>query len=581
MESGGAQAPPVDAYARWLAANANPAESSEASRQRVSALAYRPLVSVVIPIYEADPDFLAIALESVARQVYPDWEICIADDASRDARGAELVRERMQRDPRIRFTRRDARGHIAGATNSAIALARGEFLAFLDQDDELEPTALLEMVEALQLEPRADIVYSDHDIVDAAGSRRAPNLKPGWSPELLLSFMYFGHLKVYRTALVRQVGGLRAGFEGSADYDLALRMVEHTDRIRHVPRILYHWRALPSSMAHSADTKPESFEAGRRAVQEALERRGVAGSAIHPAFALGARVGMYHIDFRDTSAAAVTIIIPTRDRLDLLRDCVRSIEERTAHRAWQILIVDNESCEPATLEYFAATRHRVARCATPGGFNFAALVNFGVGLANTEFVVLLNNDTRVIAPEWLDEMMGYQRLPRVGAVGAKLLYADRRIQHAGVILGYHGLTGHALQPMPDSEAPLEWSRVARNFLGVTAACMMTRKSLFDEIGGFDERRLAVAWNDVDYCLRLHEAGYRAVMNPNATLYHLESQSRGDDKNPAEVAYMMSRWRRYIDDDPYFNAQYTRIDGLLELRTDPDEAKRYFYREVAS
>ena len=358
-------------------------------------------------------------------------------------------------------------------------------------------------------------------------------------------------------------------------------MAEATDRIRHVPRILYHWRAAPGSMGEDPENKPQSFEAGRRAVQEALDRRGIAGTARQPEFAQRARNGIYKIDFRDTGKVPVTIIIPTRDRLPLLRACIESIEARTAHQAWELLVIDNESREEATLEYLSRSPHRVRRFESGGRFNFSAIVNAAVSETRTDLFVLLNNDTVVISPEWLDELVGYGRLPGVGAVGAKLLYPDGRIQHAGVILGTHGLTGHAFQPRLDAADELEYgayAHVARNYLAVSAACMLSRKDAFAAVGGFNDRDLAVGWNDVDYCLRLRDRGYRVVFNPYALLYHLESQSRGDDKNPAEIRYMMRHWRRYVDRDPFYNPNLSCRDSEFRIKSDPAEERFFYYRE---
>ena len=564
-------------YGAWLQQHSLTAEASREAEARARSFRHRPLISVIMPVYNVEPGWLRMALDSVERQIYPNWELCIADDASSDERVPALLRAYASQRPRVKVVRLSENKHVAGATNAAIDLAQGEFLAFLDHDDELVPSALLEVAEVLQADPNLDIIYSDHDIVGEDDLLRAPTFKPSWSPELLLSYMYFGHLKVYRTALVRRAGGMRPGFEGSADYDLALRLVEMTDRITHIPKVLYHWRAIASSMASTSETKPYSFESGRRAVQEALDRRGIAGAATHPEFAQRAKVGIYKICFRETEDEPVTIIIPTRDKCGLLKACIESIERLTTHRAYEIVIIDNESKDPETLNYLSVIKHRVVPFATPRGFNFAEIANFGVAQSRTEIFVLLNNDTEVIAPEWLAEMVGYGRLPGVGAVGAKLLYADRRIQHAGVILGVHGLTGHAIQPLPNDLAPLEYGLAVRNYLAVTAACMLGRKSVFEEVGGLNATDLKVAWNDVDYCLRLRERGYRIVMNPHALLYHLESQSRGDDKNPAEVTYMKDHWRQYIDDDPFFNINFSRCNSDFRVKTDPDEARHFYYR----
>ena len=564
-------------YDAWLQQHSLDDEQLLDAARREQSFHWRPLISVIMPVYNAQPQYLEMALKSVEKQIYPNWELCIADDCSTDKRLVALLRAYASRSDRIKFTRLAEHGHVAGATNAAIELAEGEYLAFLDHDDELTPTALLEIVELLQDDLQTDVIYSDHDILNEEGLRLAPSFKPDWSPELLLSYMYLGHLKVYRTALVKRLGGLRKGFEGSADYDLALRLVELTDRVRHLPKILYHWRAVASSMARSSETKPYSFESGRRAVQEALERRKIAAQAVHPEFAQASRVGIYQLDFDHAINEPVTIIIPSRDKCELLKACIESIESRTLYPNYQILVIDNESRDPETLEYLRSLRHRVVRFATPAGFNFAEIANFGVARTSTEFFLLLNNDTEVISPEWLGEMMGYGALPGVGAVGAKLLYSDERIQHAGVIMGVHGLTGHACQPLHNSQAPIEYALVARNYLAVTAACMLTRKSIFAEVGGFNALDLKVGWNDVDYCLRLRDHGYRVVMNPHALLFHYESQSRGDDKNDDEIAYMKTNWRHYITADPYFNINFSRANSEFRIKTDPDEARNFYYR----
>lgn len=563
-------------YDAWLQQHRLDDEGLRRAAERERGLTWRPLISVVMPVYNAEPGYLKLALSSVEQQVYKNWELCIADDCSTDPQLVSFLQSYASTDDRVKFVRLKDHGHVAGATNAAIRMAQGEYLAFLDHDDELTPDALSEVLELLQDDPGADLIYSDHDILGEDGLFLGPSFKPDWSPELLLSYMYFGHLKVYRTALVKRLGGLRAGFEGSADYDLGLRLVELTNRVRHIPQILYHWRAVASSMARSSETKSYSFESGRRAVQEALDRRGIAAKAIHSEFAQASKVGLYKLDFSPASEP-VTIIIPTRDKYELLKSCLDSIESQTRYRAYEILVIDNESCDPQTLDYLASIRHRVERFTSPAGFNFAAITNFAVAQIATEHFLLLNNDTEVISPDWLDEMMGYGRLPGVGAVGAKLLYGDRRIQHAGVIMGVHGLTGHACQPLPNDQAPIEYALAARNYLAVTAACMLTRKTIFESVGGFNAEDLRVGWNDVDYCLRLREHGYRIVMNPHALLLHYESQSRGDDKNDHEIAYMKTTWRHHIAADPYFNINFSRANSEFRVKTDPHESRNFYYR----
>jgi GT2 family glycosyltransferase len=571
-------APDDPDFAAWAARQPTAEMLTAQAPARLAALRRRPLISVLMPVHDPDLELLAQALRSVDTQLYPDWELCLADDASRDAHvRAALEVHADAHAERVRLVRLAENRHIAGATNAALEMAAGDFVAFLDHDDVLTPDALLEVAEALQEDPPADIVYSDHDVLGPDGLRRHPNFKPDWSPELLLSYMYFGHLKVYRTALVREAGGMRPGYEGAADYELALRLVERTERIRHVPRILYHWRAAPSSTARDPRLKPQGFESGRRALDEALQRRSIPATAEWPEFARRNGIGAFRVRFRPTPDTPVTIVIPTRDRVELLRACIRSIEEKTAHRAFELLVLDNDSRDEETLDYLRALRHRVVAC--PGPFNFSALANRGVRETRTEHFVLLNNDTRVVSPEWLDELLGWGRRPGVGAVGAKLLYPDGRIQHAGVLLGTHGLTGHAFQPRMDDDGLLEYqayAHVARNYLAVSAACMLSHKTAFEATGGFNERDLKVGWNDVDYCLRLREHGYRVVFTPYATLQHLESQSRGDDKDQAEVRYMLDHWRRYVERDPFYNPNLSRLDGGFRPQADPQEHRCFYY-----
>lgn len=552
-----------------------------ALRERIAGLKLRPRISIVLPVHDPELPHLQRALQSVEAQVYPNWELSIVDDASENPAVVDFLDKYASARSDVRLTHLCVSQHIAGATNVAINQTNGEFLVFLDHDDELTANALLEVVELINVDPAVDVIYSDHDILDAEGALRTPCFKPDWCPELLLSYMYFGHLKVYRAALVKQLGGLRHGFEGAADYDLALRMVEATSAVKHIPRILYHWRAAPRSLASSADTKPRSLESGRIAVEEALRRRRISGNAALPLFAEQSKIGVYKIEFRNTLEVPVTILIPTKDKLALLSECIASIEQKTAHQGYRITIIDNDSREPETLDYLARTPHRVLRFESRGVFNFAAMMNAGVAQTETEYFVLLNNDTLVVSPEWLDELLGYGRMPGVGAVGAKLLYANGTLQHAGVVLGTHGLTGHAFQARQDTPEPseyLHYAHVARNYMAVTAACMLSHKTAFDAVGGLNQTDLKVAWNDVDYCLRLYQLGYRSVFNPHAVLYHLESQSRGDDKNPAEIRYMLANWRKFIDNDPHYSPNLSRRDANFRIKTEMDEEPFFFYRE---
>jgi GT2 family glycosyltransferase/SAM-dependent methyltransferase len=543
-------------YQIWLRQNQLRPADLERLAATQATWRYRPLISVVMPVYDVDRVWLERAIESVRAQVYPSWELCIADDASPSPHVAETIERFTALDGRIRAVRLAANRGIAGASNAALALAGGEFVALLDHDDELAPDALYEVVKLLQAYSDADVVYSDEDKVTEEGRYFAPCFKPDWSPEMFLSHMYLGHLGAYRKSLVDRLGGFREGFEGSQDYDLALRISEHTDRVFHVPKVLYHWRAIAGSTARAPGEKDHAYAAGVRALREHLGRTGVDARVED-----GLWRGAYRVRRAVAGQPLVSIVIPTKDQVELLERCVHSIEERSTYRRFEILVVDNRSAEKKTLEWLAAAesskRARVLRYPMP--FNFAAINNFAVGQARGEHLVLLNNDTEVLAPEWLEALLEHSQRQEIGAVGAKLLFPDGTIQHAGVILGLGGVAGHSHRYVPGAgHGYFGAVDTIRNFSAVTFACAMIRREVYTELGGMNERELAIAFNDVDFCLRIRAAGYRIVYTPYAELYHHESASRGYDVNPNEVAYMRKTWEWELARDPYYNPNLTTI-----------------------
>jgi O-antigen biosynthesis protein len=556
---------PIDRYTAWLACN----EFREPARRRLRAeLVSRgerlPLISVVLPVYNTVRHLLDQAIRSVVDQVYEGWELCIADDASTSPDVAECLRRWVAADKRIRVVRRERNGGIGAATNSAAAIARGDFLTFLDHDDLLSPDALAEVAIHAAEHADADIIYSDDDKIDMNGHRYAPQFKPDWSPVLLLSYMYPCHLLVVRRGLFEAVDGIREGFDGSQDYDLMLRVSERARSVGHIPRVLYHWRAAPDSTASSGETKPHSFVAGTRAVADAFARRGFDAAISQPDWAKAGKVGMFAAAFPD-DGPRVSILIPTRNRVALLKACLDSLAA-TTYRNYEVVIVDNESDDPATLAFLSHCGHRVLRVPSPGGkFSFAHVNNEAVRAVTSEFVLFLNNDTEVVTERWLSQMMGYARMAGVGAVGAKLRYRDGTVQHAGVVHGYHdGLAGHAFKNMPaDDWGYLGYMRVAREYSAVTAACMLTPRALFLEFGGLDETEFAVAYNDVDYCYRLGDRGYRSIVCPDAELIHDEGKSRGFDDNPDEVAAFRRRYGRRPE--PYYNPNLSLDDEHFEVR----------------
>ena len=555
---------PVDPYAAWQAVNQfTPGVRADLER-RLAAAADLPLLSVVMPVFNPPLDLLAAAVDCVRSQVYANWELCIADDASTQAGVREYLAQLAAQEPRVRTCVRERNGNISAATNSAAQLARGEFIVLLDQDDLLTPDALAEIALCAAARADADIIYSDDDKIDSAGRRFAPQFKPDWSPELLLGYMYFSHVFAVRRDLYARVGGMRLGYEGSQDYDFALRATETARAIAHIPQVLYHWRVLPGSTAASGAAKPQSFDAGRRAVQDALDRRGIAGRARQPDWARKAAVGIFGIEFPD-DGPRVSIIIPTRNGLPILRRCIDSLRA-TTYRNYEVVVVDNDSDDAATIEYLQNLPHRVERIGNPHGrFSFAFINNRAAERVDGELLLFLNNDTEVIEPRWLSQMVGHAGLAGVGAVGARLLFPDQRIQHAGIVHGYYrGLAGPAFKLVPAwDNGYLSYARVARNYSAVTAACMLTPRRTFLELGGFDEQHFEVAYNDVDYCYRLGEQGLRSVYCADAELYHHEGHSRGFFDRPQEVAAFR---RKYAGKrDPYYSPHLSLDDERFAIK----------------
>ena len=529
-------------------------------RRRLRELKRQPLISVIVPVYNPELEQFAAAIASVRAQIYSNWELCLADDASTDPAVAAALREQAANDSRIKLVIRDSNGHIAACSNSAIAVATGEWIALLDQDDLLPEHALALVAAAINQAPEAEMIYSDEDKVDEDGRRCDPFFKSDWNPELLLGYNYINHLAVYRASLVRKAGGFREGFRGSQDYDLALRCSEQLrpDQIVHIPRVLYHWRKSASSVAAAPEAKPYAVEAARAAIREHLQRREIAGEVLPCA-----EHGEWHrVRYDVAREPLVSIIIPTRDRPALLRQCIESIRRNTAYPQFEIVIVDNESGDEETktfLREFEKTPDaRVVH--VQGKFNFSRLINAGARAAAGEILCLLNNDTEATEAGWLGEMVSHAVRPEIGAVGARLWFPNGTLQHAGVVLGLDGVAGHAFYnhpPRPIAEMNRTFA-LAQNFCAVTAACLLVRKAVLEEAGGFDEN-LPTNFNDVDFCLRLHARGLLNVWTPYANLLHHESASRGREATREiwrrlfeDARYLEDRWGELIASDPFYN-----------------------------
>jgi GT2 family glycosyltransferase len=533
-------------------------------RDEASNFGYTPLASVLLPAVNPEREWLERGLDSVLNQIYPHWELCICGDPTEEH--AREILDRYERlDERIKVTYLEGNVSVSGLLNAALSLAEGEFVGILYQGDALAPDSLFEAVKLLQEHPEADLIYSDVDEIDEEGNRTNPYFKPDWSPDLLLSTNYISHLSVYRRDLVEEIGGFRQGFDGCQDYDLVLRATERTGEIHHIPKVLYHCRA--SLLASSGEDKSLVRERTHRALSEVLERRGLEGSVEEHYLP-----DHYRVRLKIIGEPKVSIIIPTRDNVSFLKRCLESIERLTTYRNYELLIIDNNSRDPATLEYFASIPHRVIPFREP--FNYSRINNFAVSRAEGEYVLLLNDDTEVISGGWLEAMLEHAQRPEVGAVGARLLYPDGRIQHAGVIVGVgsHWEPGVAMHAhhfySSDSPGYAGTTMTITNYSAVTAACMLLRKSLFDEVGGLDEENLRVQFNDVDLCLRLREHGYYIVYTPYAELYHHESVSRGYwNLDRTENLYMMEHWSEVMDGDPYYNPHFSRGYGDFNLRAD--------------
>jgi glycosyltransferase involved in cell wall biosynthesis len=583
-------------YSAWVAEYDTIGERERLLLQaRLARIDNPPTISVLLPTYKPDLAWLTAAVESVRRQIYPYWQLCIVDDASGspqlDAYLADLARD----EPRIQVVRRERNGHICAASNSALEVARGKWIALLDHDDLLAEHALLLVAEAAGYFADAGLIYSDEDMIGPEGQRETPYFKPDWNHDLALSQNMVCHLCAVRADLMRELGGFRPGLEGAQDHDLVLRCVERLERrqIVHIPHVLYHWRQHEQSTASGVGVKPYAQAAGRRAVSEHLARLGHADAQVSDAGS-----GRYRVHWPvPQPAPLVSILMPTRNQVDLLRRCIETLTRITDYPAWELIVIDNGSDEPKALAYLSQLENQ-PRCRIlrdPRPFNYAALNNLAAREARGKILALLNNDLEIIHPEWLAEMVSLVCRSEVGAVGAKLLYPDQSLQHAGVILGIGGageggVASHANKGLArHAGGPGGRAALTQEFSAVTAACLVVRREVYEQVGGLDEMHLAVTYNDVDFCLRLREAGYVNIWTPFAELIHHESISRGSDrlaKNAerfhTERDYMLKRWGELLQRDPAYNPNLSQVHADFSCAKPPrhDWATPWFDTSVA-
>jgi O-antigen biosynthesis protein len=520
-----------------------------------------PRFSILTPVHETQADVLRKTLRSVRRQSFADWELCLVDDCSSQPHVRHILERAQAADRRIRHERREVNGGIVAASNDALAMASGDFVALLDHDDELHPDALAHVAEALDRNPEADYLYTDEDKIDLRGHHSQPFFKPDWSPERLRTQMYTCHLSVLRRSLVEEVGGFDAAFDGSQDWDLVLKVTERARDVVHVPKVLYHWRLLDTSAAAAAAAKPWAFEAGPRAVQAHCDRIGLPADVEQDA----ADPGVLHLRPKLTEQPLVSIVIPTGGQVRDVRfepvvlvvNCVRSIVERSTYDNYEIVCVVDEDLDPAVveeLEAIAGDRLRLVEFSGP--FDFSAKINRGAIQSRGKHLLLLNDDIDITTPEWIERMVMYSERDGIGAVGAKLVWGDTRLQHVGLSFEY-GLPGHLYRGFAgDFTGYMNDVLIARNCLAVTGACLMTRRELFEELGGLTAE-FPVNFNDVDYCLKVHASGRRIVYDPDLVLFHFESSSRNAEVEKWEFERLVDRWRTYAAVDPYGNPNLHR------------------------
>jgi glycosyltransferase involved in cell wall biosynthesis len=548
----------------------------EKIKVKIACFENKPLISILMPVYNPPIAFFDEAILSVRNQLYPNWELCIADDVSTNPEVREILENHRQRDERIKIVYREINGHISAASNSALEIATGEWIALLDHDDLLPENALFWVVDAINQHPDVRLIYSDEDKLDTEGERLDPYFKTDWNIDLFYSQNMFSHLGVYYTELLNEVGGFRPGLEGAQDYDLALRCIEHITptQIYHIPRVLYHWRVHAESTAQSSDAKPYAMLAGERALNEHFERQKINAKAELIGFGYKVRYAL------PESLPMVSLIIPTKNGLQLIQNCIESIINKTSYQNYEILVIDNGSDDSATLKFFDTlkTEKRVSVIRDARPFNYSELNNAAAKLAKGEVLGLLNDDLEVISPDWLSEMVSIALQQGVGAVGAKLWYPNKTLQHGGVILGLgvHRVAGHAHHQMPTGHhGYFGRASLISSFSAVSAACLVIQKTIYEKVNGLNEIDLKVGFNDVDFCLRLQEEGYRNNLSPDAELYHYESATRGVEDTPEkrerfskEVLYMKQRWGDKLLRDPNYNPNLTLDHADFSLSWPP-------------
>lgn len=559
-------------YGPWYQAYVPDQETLEA--QKKHKFDYRPLISIAVPAYQTPVEFLKQMIESLISQTYPEWELCIANASPDNEEMQRVLADYSAKDSRVRFCNLKENLGIAENTNRAFSMAKGEFMGLLDHDDLLAPNALYEIVQALQDHPQADALYTDEDKVTTEMDEHfQPHLKPDFNLDLLRSNNYICHLFVVRRSIVEKAGGFRKEFDGAQDYDFIFRCTENAREVLHVPEILYHWRTHKASTADNPASKMYAFEAGKRAIEANLERTGTKGVVSHTQ-----DLGFYRVKYPVQGKPLVSVIIPNKDEKETLQTCMEMLNNNTSYQNFEIIIIENNSTTDEIFRYYKELSKdpRIHLLRWGKEFNYSAINNFGVAHAKGEYLLFLNNDIKSINPDWMEELLGVCQRPEVGGVGAKLIYPDNTIQHAGCVVGMGGIAGHMFVDMPaDRTGYLHKASLLQDMSAVTAACLMMKKEVFEEAGGFTEE-LAVAFNDVDLCLKVRKNNHLIVYDPYAKLYHMESKTRGaeDSKEKVrrfqtEIEYMRCHWLDILKNgDPYYNKNLSLTKWNYSLKPIP-------------
>ena len=562
-------------YQVWIKNNEPTAEELEVQRQNKFEI--NPKFSIVIPMYNTPVNFFTELVDCLKAQTYSNWEMCLADGSPKKNEELDPI---IKSDERIKYVFLSENKGISGNTNEALKLATGDYILLVDHDDLIPVFCLYELAKRINKNPEAEFIYTDEDKIEGTKDKRCdPHFKPDFAIDTLRSNNYITHLSVFKKELMDKLGGFRDKYNGAQDFDIIIRATENTKNIIHIPKVLYHWRVHPNSTAMVADAKPYAYEAGIKVIEDHLERQGLEAKVTHG----GDIPGVYEVEYKVKGNPKVSIIIPNKDSVKLLRNCINSILKLTTYKSYEIIVVENNSTEAKTFDYYETIQklEKVRVIKYPEkGFNYSKIINFGVkNCEDSEFVVQLNSDTELLTNNWLEKFIGFAQREDVGAVGARLYYEDKSIQHAGIGVGICDLAANLLTNTPRNfHAYFGRECLTQDLSAVTGACLFSRRSIYEEVGYMDEENFAVAFNDVDFCLKIRQKGYLIVYNPYVEFMHYESKTRGYEDTPEkkerferESNNFRTKWRKVLDaGDPYSNINFDKNTAQYNVRTDKIE-----------